>query len=64
MEQRGVTEVELRAMLEEASGYRPNVVDGRFMIDLRHNQRPWIAIVEPDSKAKLLVVVTVYEVSE
>ena len=54
-----MTEVELRAMLEGASGYRPNVVDGRFMIDVRHNQRPWIAIVEPDSKAKLLVVVTV-----
>ena len=64
MEQRGVTEVELRAMLEGASGYRPNVVDGRSMIDVRHNQRPWIAIVEPYSKAKLLVVVTVYEVSE
>ena len=64
MEQRGVTEVELRAMLERASGYRRNVVDGRFMIDVRHNQRPWIAIVEPDSDAKLLVVVTVYEVSE
>ena len=26
-------------------------------------QRPWIVIVEPDVEAKLLVVVTVYEVS-
>ena len=31
MQQRGVTEVELRAMLERAPGFRPNVVEGRFM---------------------------------
>ena len=48
MEQRGVTEVDLRAMLERATGFEPNVVDGRFMIDVRHQQRPWLVIVEPD----------------
>lgn len=64
MEQRGVTEVELRAMLERATGFRPNVVDGRFMIDVRHQGSPWIVIVEPDAEAMLLVVVSVYEVSE
>lgn len=37
--------------------------DGRFMIHAIHQQRPWIVIVEPDADAKLLVVVTVYEVS-
>ena len=63
MEQRGVTEVDLRAMLERATGFRPNVVEGRFMIDVRHQPRPWTVIVEPDAEAKLLVVVTVYEVS-
>lgn len=64
MEQRGVTELDLRAMLERATGFRPNVVEGRFMIDVRCEQRSWIVIVEPDFDAKLLVVVTVYEVSE
>jgi hypothetical protein len=64
MEQRGVTEVDVRAMLEKATGFEPNVVEGRFMIHVRHRQRPWIVIVEPDADAKLLVVVTVYEVSE
>ena len=34
------------------------------MIRVRRLQHPWIVIVEPDSDAKLLVVVTVYEVSE
>lgn len=64
MEQRGVTEVELGAMLEKATGFDPDVGEGRFMIRVRHLQRPWIVIVEPDADAKLLVVVTVYEVSQ
>ena len=64
MEQRGVTEVELRAMLERATEFQPNIVQGRFMIAVRHRQRPWVVIVEPDVEASLLVVVTVYEVSE
>jgi hypothetical protein len=33
------------------------------MVYGRHLQKPWIVIVEPDADAKLLVVVTVYEVS-
>lgn len=64
MEQRGVTELEVRAMLEGATEFEPSVVEGRFMIHPRHAQRPWIVIVEPDAGVNLLVVVTVYEVSE
>lgn len=64
MEQRGVTEVDVRAMLERATGFEPSVVEGRFMIHSRHVERPWIVIVEPDADVNLLVVVTVYEVSE
>jgi hypothetical protein len=64
MEQRGVTEVEVRAMLVRATSFEPNVVEGRFMIHARHAQRPWIAIVEPDAEEQSLVVVTVYEVSQ
>lgn len=62
MEQRGVTEVQVRAMLERATELEANVVEGRFMIHARHQQRPWIVIVEPDADANVLVVVTVYEV--
>ena len=64
MEQRGVTEVEVRAMLENGTGFEPKVVEGRFMIHVRHLQGPWVVIVEPDADAKLLVIVTVYEVSQ
>jgi hypothetical protein len=34
------------------------------MIQTRRSQEPWIVIVEPDAEASLLVVVTVYEVSQ
>jgi hypothetical protein len=34
------------------------------MISASHNNRPGIVIVEPDADALLLVIVTVYEVSE
>ena len=64
MMQRGVTEVDVRAMLERATGIEPNIVEGRFMINARHRQRPWVVIVEPDADIKRLVVVTVFEVSE
>ena len=64
MEQRGVTEVDVRAMLERATAFEPSVVEGRFMIRVTRDGRPWIVIVEPDNDASLLVVVTAYEVSE
>ena len=64
MEQRGVTEVDVRAMLERATAFEPSVVEGRFMIRVARDSRPRIVIVEPDNDASLLVVVTAYEVSE
>jgi hypothetical protein len=64
LEQRGVTEVDVRAMLERATGFEPSVVEGRHMIHVARNNRPWVVIVEPDNDASLLVVVTAYEVSE
>ncbi len=64
MEQRGVTELNVRAMLEQATSFEPSIVEGRFMIHAQHQRHPWIVIVEPDMEAKLLVVVTAYEVPE
>ena len=59
MEQRGVTEVDVRAMLERAAGFEPSVVEGRFMIHVSWNNRAWIVILEPDNDESLLVVVGV-----
>jgi phage terminase large subunit-like protein len=51
-------------MLERATGFDAGVVEGRFMICARRERRPWIVIVELDPQANLLVVVTMYEVTE
>jgi hypothetical protein len=62
MEDRDFTEIDLRAMLEQAQDYYPDVVEGRRAIATRHRQQQWHVIVEPDSAALLLVVVTAYPV--
>ena len=60
MVDRRFTEVELREMLEGAEGYRTDIVEGRFVVDARHRRNRWEVIVEPDSAAKRLVVITAY----
>ncbi len=60
MDDRGFNEVDLRRMLEHASGYTPDVVAGRFIVEARHGGRAWVAIVEPDPENELLVVITAY----
>ena len=54
------TEIDLRRMLERASGYREDVVEDRWVIETRHRGRAWEVIVEPDEHRRLLVVVTAY----
>ena len=61
---RRFTEVDLRRMLEHAGGYRADVVEGRWVIETRHNRKDWEVIVEPDNEQKLLIVVTAYPVEE
>lgn len=61
MQQRDVTEVDLRSMLQRAASYSPSVVGKRFMIHTTHRGRPWIIIVEPDPEERVLVIVTAYE---
>ena len=64
MEDRGFTEVDLRRMLEHASGYGPDIMVERFVIEARHAGQPWAVIVEPDEQRQLLVVVTAYPVDQ
>jgi hypothetical protein len=60
MEDRGFNEMDLRRRLEHASGYGPDTMVGRFVIEARHAGQSWAVIVEPDEKRQLLVVVTAY----
>jgi len=64
MEDRGFNEVDLRRMLEYASGYTEDIVEGRFVVEARHGGRDWAVIVEPDQESQLLVVVTAYPVGQ
>ena len=62
MVDRDFDEVGLRAMLERAESFRPDIVDGRFVVETRHRARDWEVIVEPDEDDALLVIVTAYPV--
>jgi len=62
MDDRGFTEIELRRMLERASGSREDDVEGRWVIETKHRGKTWEVIVEPDWERNLLVVVTAYPV--
>jgi hypothetical protein len=54
------TEVDLRRMLEHATGNRRDAVAGRWIIQTRHSRRAWDVIVEPLTTEQLLLVVTAY----
>ena len=64
MGDRRFTEIDLRRMLQQATGYREDVVEGRWVIETRHRGKAWEVIVEPDPERRLLVVVTAYPVWE
>lgn len=62
MAERGFNEVELRHMLAVATGLRPDIVPGRWIIATRHRRSPWEAVVEPDRDVHVVVVITAYPV--
>ena len=62
MVDRSFTEVDLRKMLERANGYHQDAIEGRWVIETTHDRHSWEVIVEPDTTAKSLVVVTAYPV--
>src|SRR2546426_12818346 len=54
MGDRRFTEIDLRRMLPQATGYREDVVEGRWVIETRHRGKAWEVIVEPDRERRLL----------
>ena len=64
MEDRAFNEVDLRRMLELATGHRADILEGRWVIDTRHAGRSWEVIVEPDEMRQLLVVITAYPLDQ
>ena len=62
-EDRGFTEVDLRRMLEKAVRLRPDVLEGRWIVETKHGRARWEVVVEPELEREHLVVVTAYEVN-
>jgi hypothetical protein len=62
MEERDLNEVGLREIMSAATGFSPALEVGRFVVYVSRHRRRWKIIVEPDSKARVLVVVTVFQV--
>lgn len=60
MEDRGFSETDLRAMLQDASAIRPDIAPGRWVVETRFAGSEWEVIVEPDKDERLLVAVTAY----
>ena len=57
---RDFTELDLRTMLERARGYRPDIVEGRWVVVTSHRRQTWEIIVEPDFNSKRLLIITAY----
>jgi hypothetical protein len=62
MEDRQFDEIDLRTMLERASTYREDILEGRFVIETHHRRRRWEVVIEPDQATRVLVVITAYPV--
>jgi len=60
MLQRDFTEMDLRSMLDRATGYQPDLIEGRWVIATHHHQHAWEVIVEPDLLEQILVIITAY----
>ncbi|NLT78467.1 MAG: DUF4258 domain-containing protein [Planctomycetes bacterium] len=57
---RSFSELDLRTMLEHPKDRRPDTVDGRWVIGTTYRRQRWEVVVEPDLRARRLVVITAY----
>jgi hypothetical protein len=64
MRQRGVSETDVRGMLETAAEIRPALESGRWVVACTHGSDPWKVVVELDAVRQIIVIVTVYPVSD
>jgi hypothetical protein len=62
MQDRRFTEVDLRRMLEHATGRRRDYVAERWIIETNHRGQVWEVVVEPLTTEQLLLVITAYAV--
>jgi hypothetical protein len=63
MVDRSFSETDLRLMLEQATGLRPDHVPGRWVVETALDDVAWEVIVEPDDESEALIAVTAYKLS-
>ena len=60
MIQRDFNEIDLRTMLDRATGYHPDFIEGRWIVETDFRLHPWEIVVEPDFLEESLVILTAY----
>lgn len=60
MVDRGFNEIDLRAMLEEASGYRSTGETGRWIVETGRASAAWEVVLEPIESERITLVITAY----
>ena len=60
MAQRGFNEIAVREMWDRCRRVRPDVEDGRWVLETTHERSPWEIVVEPDPETRTVVVITAY----
>jgi hypothetical protein len=55
---RGFSEVDLRTKVECATGLRRADDPERWVVETRHDDRPWEVVLEPDLTGRCLVAIT------
>jgi len=64
MEERSISELDLRRVLEDATELSPGRQAGRFLVWARHEGRRWVVVLEPDSDERVAYVVTAFPTSQ
>jgi hypothetical protein len=60
MEERAFSELELRAMLDDAREFTQGARRGRWIVQTRYAGQPWTVVLEPDQDEQVIYVVTAY----
>jgi hypothetical protein len=60
---RAFTEVDLRLMIEVATGICPGGSAGRWTVETVRDGEAWEVVVEPDEIDRVIVVITAYKVT-
>ncbi len=63
MEERVISEIDLRTMLTDATAITSSRRSGRWLISTHLGDAPWVVVVEPDPDDEITYVVTAYPIS-